>query len=122
MKHWTPIFIENSKIPVWLSKVAPIEIGAITLGFIVLSRNEMSVATKRHETIHFQQFLELFFIGFVVLYFYYWLKNLASGMDGESSYFSIPFEREAYDNDWDQDYLRDRKRFAWWDYRRTDNE
>ena len=82
----------------------------------------MSVATKRHETIHFQQFLELFFVGFVVLYFYYWLKNLASGMDGESSYFAIPFEREAYDNDWDQDYLRDRKRFAWWDYRRMDNE
>ena len=118
MKHWKPIFIENSRIPVWLSKVAPIEIGAITLGFIVFSRNEMNVATKRHETIHFQQFLELFFIGFVVLYFYYWLKNLAFGMGRELSYFAIPFEREAYENDWNEDYLRDRKWYTWWKYRR----
>jgi len=25
MKNWKPLFIENSKIPVWLSKVAPIK-------------------------------------------------------------------------------------------------
>ena len=35
MKHWKPLFIENSKIPVWLSYIAPIDIGAITLGPIV---------------------------------------------------------------------------------------
>jgi hypothetical protein len=59
MRNWKPIFVENSKIPIWLSKIAPIEIGAITLGFIVFSRGEISERTKRHETIHFQQFLEL---------------------------------------------------------------
>ena len=50
MKLWKPLFIENSKIPVWLSYIAPIDIGAITLGPIVISRDEMSKATKRHET------------------------------------------------------------------------
>ncbi len=50
-----PIFIENSKIPVWLSKLAPIEISAITLGPIVLSRGKISEKTKLHETIHFMQ-------------------------------------------------------------------
>ena len=44
MKLWKPWFIENSKIPVWLSYVAPIDIGAITLGPIVISRHEMSEA------------------------------------------------------------------------------
>ena len=59
MKHWKPLFIENSKIPVWLSYIAPIDISAITLGPIVISRDEMSEITKRHETIHYQQYLEL---------------------------------------------------------------
>ena len=57
MRLWKPWFIENSKIPVWLSYIAPIDIGAITLGPIVISRHEMSEATKRHETIHYQQYL-----------------------------------------------------------------
>ena len=79
MKHWKPWFIENSKIPVWLSYVAPIDINAITLGPVVISRDEMSEQTKRHETIHFQQYLELLFVGFVVLYVGFWLWNIIGG-------------------------------------------
>ena len=113
MKNWKPLFIENSKIPVWLSYLAPIEIGAITLGPIVISRNEMSEATKRHETIHFQQFLELAFIGFIILYFGWWFLNLLLGQGGERAYYNIPFEAEAYANHDDENYLQNRKRFAW---------
>lgn len=114
MKHWKPLFIENSKIPVWLSKIAPIEIGAITLGPIVISRDEMSEATKRHETIHFQQFLELAFIGFILLYFGWWFLNLVKGQKGDEAYFNIPFEKEAYQNHYDENYLENRKRYSWW--------
>ena len=57
-KNLKPIFVERSFVPKLLSFFAPIQIGAITLGFIVFARNEMSETTKRHETIHFQQFLE----------------------------------------------------------------
>ena len=78
MKNWKPLFIENSKIPVWLSKISPIEIWAITLGPIILSREEMNEQTKRHETIHFQQYLELLFIGFIILYFIFWIINAVS--------------------------------------------
>ena len=46
-----PIFIENSKIPVWLSKFSPININAITLGPIVLSRGVLSERVKRHFTV-----------------------------------------------------------------------
>ena len=109
-----PIFVENSKIPVWLSKLAPIEIGAITLGFIVLSRDEMSDVTKRHETIHYQQFLETLFIGFILIYFYDYAKNrLWDGMDGQTAYFNLRAEKEAYLHDADETYLDKRKRYEW---------
>ena len=116
LKNWKPLFIENSKIPVLLSYLAPIDIGAITLGPIVISRGEMSEITKRHETIHFQQFLELAFVGFIILYFGYWLWNLIRGDSGESAYYNIPFEKEAYYNDEDENYLQNRKRFSWIHY------
>ena len=66
MKNWKPIFIENSRVPVWLSYLAPINIAAITLFFLVFSREKMSEVIKRHETIHFQQMLETGVVGFVV--------------------------------------------------------
>ena len=37
MKNWKPIFIENSKIPVLLSYIAPITIYAISFGPFVAS-------------------------------------------------------------------------------------
>ena len=113
MKNWKPWFIENSKIPVWLSYVSPIEITAITLGPIVISRNEMSEVTKRHETIHFQQYIETGFIGFIFLYFGFWLWNLLKYSNGEEAYYNIPFESEAYSNHEDESYLENRKRYSW---------
>ena len=117
MKNWKPLFIESSKIPVWLSKVSPIEIGAITLGPIVISRNQMSEDTKRHETIHFQQSLELGFVGFFVLYFGWWLWNRTKGQSGPVAYFNIPFEKEAYANHSKENYLQTRERYAWRNFR-----
>ena len=114
MKHLKPLFIENSKIPIWLSYIAPIEIAAITLGPIVISRGEMSEVVKRHETIHFQQYLELAFIGFPILYLGWWGLNLLKGQDGDAAYFNIPFEIEAYSNDEAENYLENRKRYCWW--------
>lgn len=110
--------IENSKIPVWLSYVAPINIGAITLGFIVISRDEMSEQTRRHETIHYQQYLDLFFIGFIVLYLWDWLVGLLIHKKGNVAYYSIRAEQEAYVNDHNVDYLSERKRWTWlFDYK-----
>jgi hypothetical protein len=109
-----PIFVENSRIPIILSRFAPIEIGAITLGFIVFSRDEMSETTKRHETIHYQQFLETLFIGFLFIYFFDYLYNrFVLGMNGQDAYFNIRAEKEAYRHDVDETYLDNRKRYAW---------
>jgi len=116
MKKWKPIFIENSKIPVLLSKIAPIEIGAISLAGLVFSRGYMSPVTKRHETIHFQQQLEMLFIPFFLLYGFFWLKAMIKHRDGKAAYYVNPFEKEAYINETDENYLQNRKRFAWKDY------
>ena len=113
MKNWKPIFVENSRIPVILSYIAPITIGAITCGFIVFSRDKMDEELKRHETIHFQQFLETLFIGFILFYLMDFLWNLILYRDGKIAYYKIRAEQEAYNNDHDPLYLQNRKRWKW---------
>ena len=113
-KSLKPLFIENSIIPIILSKLAPIEIGAITLGFVVISRGEMDEVVRRHETIHFQQYLEMGFIGFVLVYLYdYFINRFVLKYEGEKAYYMIRAEREAYENEEDEDYLLNRPRWTW---------
>ena len=64
VKNFFPIFVENSRLPVVLSKLSPINIWAISLGLFVFCRGELSAVTKNHETIHFRQWVELLFVGF----------------------------------------------------------
>jgi len=113
MKRWRPWYIENSDIPIWLSVLSPIEIQAITLGPVVISKGEMSSEVKRHEAIHFQQYIELGFIGFPVLYLIFWLLNRLKGQSPTAAYYNILFEREAYLHQDDSQYLESRKRFSW---------
>jgi hypothetical protein len=113
VKNLKPIMFENSKVPILLSKFAPIEIGAITLFPFVFSRGEMSEETKRHETIHFQQYLETGVIGFLALYLWDYMVSSLKGIKGPAAYRSIRAEVEAWDNDKDEDYLQNRKRWAW---------
>ena len=111
-----PVFVENSRIPVWLSKISPIEIGAISLGLFVFSRNEMDETVRRHETIHYYQWKELGFVFFPILYGLFWLINVAKCLGGEQAYYEIPFEREAYSNEHDAHYLEKRPLWAWRKY------
>jgi len=105
--------IEKSRVPVWLSAIAPIYISAITLGFVVFSRGEMDEQTRRHETIHFQQFLETLFVGFILLYIWDYLVGLFRHQNGVEAYHKIRAEREAYTHDDNEVYLFNRKRYAW---------
>ncbi len=122
MKNWKPIFIENSKIPVWLSYLAPINIWAISFGWFVWCKGTLSPVIKRHETIHFQQQLELFFIGQWILYGLSWLHGMIKYRDGKIAYRENIFEREAYSNDYIEDYLETRPRFAWVKHWRDDKD
>lgn len=113
LKLWEPKFIENSNLPVWLSKFSPIDIWAISLAFWVHCRGELSKTTKRHETIHFQQWIELGIIGFLILYPLFYLIGLIRYRDRRLAYVESPFEREAYQNERKYTYLEKRKRYAW---------
>ena len=117
LRFWRPWFVENSRIPSWLSKISPIEINAITLGPFVVSRGIMSEETKTHETIHWQQYIETGIIGFLILYLAYWLMGLAIYRDGKIAYHQIPFEREAYENQDNRYYIITRRRYSWRRYR-----
>lgn len=116
LKKAKPYFIENSRVPVWLSYLAPIDIWAISFGCWVWCRGTLSESTRRHETIHFQQQLELLFVAQWVLYGLFWLWGLIKYRDGKSAYRESPFEREAYKNEMDLDYLDSRPRFSWIKY------
>lgn len=117
-KKAKPFFFENSKVPVWLSKLAPIEINAITLGPFVFSRGEISEKTKRHETIHYQQYIELLFIGFLVIYVFDFLYAAVIKKKGftRDAYLAIRFEQEAWHCDDYFNYLDIRRAYAWRDY------
>ena len=113
MKDWKPLFVKADRFLSFLSVFAPITITAITLGVLVLYSGELSERTRRHETIHFQQYLETLFVGFLIIYLYDWLKGVIIYGSGRKAYIQIRAEQEAYGNDADPDYLRMRLRWVW---------
>ena len=112
--------INNSKIPQMLSWV--ISIRAITIYPFIIYRDEPDEVSLNHERIHIMQQRELFLIGFYVLYAWYWLVNRVKYYDlGPDAYYNLPFEREAYQNDENLNYLVSRPSYAWRDYHLTRN-
>ena len=108
-----PVFIENSKIIMLFSFISQIEINAITLGPIVISRSDISDTTRNHETIHWQQYIELGILLFPILYLVYWIAGLIKYRSVKIAYYQIPFEQEAYRNQENSYYVLSRKRWCW---------
>jgi len=68
-----------------------------------------------HENIHLEQYKELLWIGFPIVYAAEYIKWWFMGttwLEKES----MALEREAYDNDQDPDYLKNRIPYAWTNY------
>ena len=113
MKKLKPIFIENSKLPYWLSKIAPIDVWAFSAGPFVVCRGKLSEKTITHETIHFLQQLEMLFVLQWILYGLFYVIGRFTKGSWKAAYYENPFEVEAYANDLDPDYLEERKFWAW---------
>ena len=61
-----------------------------------------------HERIHIRQQIELLVLPFYLWYFTEYLLRLIQYRDRKLAYFNISFEREAYANEKDLDYLKQR--------------
>lgn len=95
-----------------------IKVGGITLyPFIILRPEYDNKITVNHEKIHIEQQKELLVVFFYILYVYYWLRGKVSGLSNEAAYMSIPFEKEAYDNQHNMEYLNQRKKNSWLSYK-----
>ena len=66
-----------------------------------------------HEKIHFYQQLELLVLPFYVLYLINYIINLIRFKDHSRAYFNICFEKEAYANDRNINYLKKRRPYSW---------
>lgn len=64
-----------------------------------------------HEKIHIRQQLELLIVPFYIWYFTEYLFRLIQFRDKKKAYYAISFEREAYANEKDLNYLK--QRFFW---------
>ena len=119
MKNWKPFIKYNDKFLdniSWFFKV-----GGISLFPIVVLREryknpELKNGLQRivtHETIHFQQQLEMLVIPFYIIYILEYVIKALYYFNIEKAYRNISFEREAYQYELDKDYLKTRKRYNW---------
>lgn len=69
-----------------------------------------------HERIHLKQQLELLILPFFIWYVLEYLIYLLKYGNKNRAYRSISFEREAYSNESDMDYLKKRRIFSFWKY------
>lgn len=67
----------------------------------------------RHELIHLRQQMELLILPFYLLYVLNYAVNVLRYKNGEKAYREILFEREAYAMDTSEDYIQQRKPYAW---------
>ncbi|MEN6324428.1 MAG: hypothetical protein ABFD09_13220 [Proteiniphilum sp.] len=92
---------------------------AINLFGIIFARKGENILDERvlnHEAIHSRQMLELLVIGFYLWYLIEWIILLIRYRDSFKAYRHIGFEKEAYDNEGDLQYLKRRKRYAFKKY------
>ncbi len=71
------------------------------------------VKLVRHEKIHFLQQVEMLSVFHWMLYALFYMISRTKGAGHYVAYRYNPFEIEAFDNEEDVDYLRNRKPFAW---------
>lgn len=92
---------------------------AINLFGVIIGRKEygdLSKSELNHEKIHSRQIIEMLWVFFYLLYFVEWLIRLVQYRDSLTAYYNISFEREAYSNDKNLNYLENRKWYAFVNY------
>ncbi|MGE5355793.1 MAG: hypothetical protein ACM3PT_06090 [Deltaproteobacteria bacterium] len=92
---------------------------AITLYPFVFLRSEALMSNKtliNHEKIHIRQQLELLIIGFYIFYFLEFVIKYFKYRSRVRAYYNLSFEREAYSNEADPEYLVRRRFWSFVNY------
>lgn len=92
---------------------------AINLFGFIFARKEyapISSRTINHEQIHTKQMKEFLYVFFYLWYGIEWIIRLFQYRDCKQAYRNISFEREAYSNDSNMDYLQKRVKFSFTKY------
>ena len=92
---------------------------AINLFGILFARKGANIneRTLNHERIHSEQMRELLFVPFYLLYIIEFIIRIPmSDFDVHKAYRNISFEREAFANDENFEYLKTRKLFSAFKY------
>lgn len=94
---------------------------AINLFGIIIGRREYGKLSEydiNHEKIHSRQIIELLWIFFYLFYITEWIFRSIQYRSLLRGYYNISFEREAYQNDKNLNYLKERKLFTSFRYLR----
>lgn len=86
---------------------------AINLFGFIFVRDDVYITNRmlNHEDIHTAQMKELGYLLFYIIYVSEWIVRL---FRKGNAYRNISFEREAYENETNLNYLAKRRRFAMW--------
>jgi len=95
--------------------------GLTIFPFVLLKHNKFKTdyVLINHEKIHLKQQLELLILPFYVIYLVEFFVRLIQYKNWHLAYRNISFEREAYSNEIDLDYIRSRKFWQFLKYLRS---
>jgi len=113
----TPIIIKSESFLGAISWF--MRVGGITIWPFVIIRPNKNWIVINHESIHIKQQQELLIIPFYILYLIEWFIGIFIYGSIIKSYYNISFEKEAYENQSNPDYLKSRKLFSWVNYFRN---
>jgi hypothetical protein len=91
----------------------------LTLYPLIFLKNESlrgNSVVVNHERIHLRQQLELLIVPFYIIYGLEFVFRLIAYKNWKEAYQNISFEREAYKNEKDLDYLKTRPLFGFMRY------
>lgn len=100
--------------PILIVKNLP-ALGMAIFPFILLKSEKYKGNWKiiNHEKIHLRQQLELFILPFYIFYLINYLINLFKYKNHDEAYRDIVFEKEAYTNENNINYLKSRSWYSW---------
>lgn len=114
-----PVIIKSDFLMKIFSVVQPAV--AITLWPFIIVKEDKKYSEDEvllnHESIHIRQQVENLIVPFYLIYLYDYVRGLIKYKDSSKAYYRIRFEQEAYRNQKNMIYLKERRPHSWKKYK-----